>query len=150
MSKSYKATDVSGTVEEAVGVAYGEFQSLRDEMQEWADNMDSGGLSSVPKFEEVSEAADNLSNFADEEPDTPETLKAAPVKWTEMVPKRRGKGSSRAVRLDNACLALQAVIELVDELEKTEGEDKGGFQEFRDHLDDAVGQAGDVSFPGMF
>jgi exonuclease VII small subunit len=41
-------------------------QELKSEMEEWRDNMDGANMTHLPKYEEVSEAADECENVVDE------------------------------------------------------------------------------------
>lgn len=104
-------TDVSGAVEEAMG----EFQSLRDEMGEWRDNMSGGNMEHLDKFQEVESAADTLDSFADDSPDVPEALAGLACIATIMVPTRKGRGTSRAMRCSNGVSLLQAAVDALDE-----------------------------------
>ena len=108
---AYKTVITKSTIADAVSAAFGEFQSLRDEMRERADNMEEK-FSATDLYQRVSECADALDGFADEEPEMPnDDVGALDVEVAESVNRRKGKGPSRAVRCGNACAALQAVIE---------------------------------------
>lgn len=160
---AYKSVDYSSDVAGAIGDAYSEFQSLRDEMSEWRDSLEDK-LSHTQKYEEVSSAADALDGFCDDEPDVPEGLDGA-VKTTQQVSARKGRGESRAVRCSNALSLLGAAIAVVEEtIEKIDGEadektgelseeleeEKATLEELKDHLENAAQEAEGVEFPGMY
>jgi hypothetical protein len=45
-----------------------QLESLKDEMGSWRDNMSGANMEHLPKYEEVSEAADSLDNIESEAP----------------------------------------------------------------------------------
>lgn len=139
----YTTTEM--TVADAVSNAYGEFQSLRDEISDWASNMEGANMEHLPKYEEVSEARDNLENFADNEPDVPEGLQELKVTVTE-----DRKARSRAARMSNAVAHLQAVIDLCNDEEAIPENLKEDAEQFASDLDSEVSEAENVSFPGMY
>lgn len=162
MPGSYKTemrkTDVAG----AIGDAFGELQSLRDEMREWADNLENGNLGQTQKAQDVGACADSLDSVADDEPDYPEEVSGLEVGYGELVHRRKGRGPSRSVRRDNATAMLAAVIETlnghVEDLD-TDGKDEESEdqQELADKIEELVGDLQNVideaegcEFPGMF
>jgi len=167
MSKSYKSEQRKETVSTAVNIACEEINSLRDEMDEWASNMEDNNLSSTPKFDEVNEAKEALEEHADNEPEVPGEIQEDEVIFYEQVQKRKGRGPSRDVRLSNAIARLQAVVEhaqgkldaLDDDVkEGGEGDDEGQGLDLRDKYEEFIQQTqdiidsldGGVSFPSAF
>jgi class 3 adenylate cyclase len=55
---AYKSQTIDSTVGDAIAEAFGELQSLRDEMRETADNMESGGMGHMDKAQNAAAAAD--------------------------------------------------------------------------------------------
>lgn len=53
-----------------------DFEALREEMQSWRDNMEAGGMTAVPKFDEVSECCDALEAIEIPEQGTQEDFNA--------------------------------------------------------------------------
>jgi DNA repair exonuclease SbcCD ATPase subunit len=112
---SYKSETIDTTVTDAISEAFGEFQTLRDEMREGADNMENGGLGHTDKAQRWAEAADALDAFADNEVDVPDDAANLKVSATIQVQKRKGRGTSRAVRFDNAVALLETAKDAVEE-----------------------------------
>lgn len=139
--RSYLKTEPrSCSVEDALSNAFGEIESLHEEMESWKDGLEEK-LSHTPKYEQVSEACDVLENHTDA-PDVPEAASDLTVTYGETVNKNKKRGVSRATRLDNAVGALNAVVEAVqariDDLEEQQeairqeaplGEEKAGGAE---------------------
>lgn len=154
---SYKPVTTEYSVADAIANGYSELQSLRDEMQETADNMSGANMEHMPKYETASTTADTLGNFCDDEPEVPEEAGNGRIQVTEMVNKRKGRGPSRQVRLDNAVAMLEAAkahLETLQEAaEEGEGEKETGdddYQELIDKLDEDIGEASGCEFPGMY
>lgn len=67
--KKSESADVDAALEkllnqlDGIDIDVDEFESLKEEMGEWRDNMDSGGLGGTPKFEEVEEVVDALEDI---------------------------------------------------------------------------------------
>lgn len=118
---SYKPVSTEYDIGDAISEAFGEFQALRDEMRETADNMEAGNMGHMEKCQRASEAADTLDGFADNEPDVPDAAEGLRAKVTVMRQTRKGRGESRSVRCSNAVAMLQGVVdaleEKIDELE---------------------------------
>lgn len=173
MSGSYKNLETKTDLSEAISNFYSEVQSLRDEMSEWADNMESNNLGSTPKFDEVSQAKNALDGFADLEPDVPDGMNGVELVVIIQVPRRKRQNTSRAVRCGNAAAHIEAVVAWIEEekdrLEKLDFDpdlDEDGeevemseeerdaqvsaLEELRDTLQDHADQAQGVEFPGMF
>lgn len=163
MSAAYKFVQVTHTAADAVSSAYGELQALRDEMRDWADNMEGGNLGHTEKCSQVSECADTLDP-ADNEPEVPECLAATSVTYGEAVSSRKGRSPSRSTRCSNAVGALEAVKDaaatVMDGLEQrkldgelTEGKAQDAIDElqtFLDELDEAIDAGESAEFPGMY
>ena len=154
----------------------GEFSDLRDEMQEWGDNLESNGMEHLPKYEAVSEATETLDSAwtelehllgaletSLEEGKPLAALAGVEVTFTEMVP-YKGRGYPRWMRLTNSAVPLSAAVEalreVLDDIEEPEddapAEDKAkhaAAEELRNELDEIDGHLGEldaVEFPGMF
>lgn len=155
------------SVADAISEVYGEFTVLGEELREWYDNMPDGPQNGS-KGDAVSEAAEVFEGL--EEPDVPEALGVLKFKFTVVA----GRGNSRPKRRDDAVQVLDAVIQLLNELDEDMlkknqhrsarlqalnlpelGTDKaremqeaaaGLHSELEQHKDDAEG----AEFPGMF
>lgn len=162
MASSYKAEGRTGNLASVVGDAFGVLQSLRDEMREWADNLENGNLGHTQKCQDVASCADELDNVADDEPEVPASLGDLEVTYTEMVNRRKGRGPSRATQRDNATGMLEAAIQALDALEEQteeaetpENEElaealEQEIQTLRDELQNVIDTANGAEFPGMY
>lgn len=150
---SYKLVMEKCSLADAVSNGYGELQGLRDEMREWAENMEGGNLGQTTKCQDVAAVADTLDEFADNEPDVPETLGAIVVDVPLQHNKRKGRGDSRAVRCGNAVAYLRAVMDYCQEYLEDESnpqEARDAAEELADNLDNPVSEADGIEFPGMY
>jgi hypothetical protein len=139
-------------------------ESLRDEMTEWRDNMESNNMENVPKFEEVQQAAESMEN--QELPDAPEGLAAIPVTVSpgclQVSARHRHKKerTGRGWRHSEALGILEAVkdklrerIEKLQEKDEPTDAEAGGLEEAEDFLQEVEGYTDEVEgvdFPGMF
>ena len=147
-----KMTTRTSTIEGMVGDALGEVQSLRDEMREWADNMSDNNMEHLPKYDEVSECADELDSYADNEPPFPDNAPEALTKehtWEELPPKLR---QSRANRLGDAMSSLNRAVDLIQEWLDGNGEHElhDEVEQYQSELQEIIDGCEFVSFPGMY
>ncbi len=157
----YKQVPVNTDVASAVSSAFSEFSDLHDECADAASNLESGGLGSTPKYEAFTDAESELSSHTDE-PDIKDFLGEIPCTYHEAVPRRKGKGSSRATRLDNANSALSGALDALRNWEPAEylkGMESNvdalteeDLDQARDDLIQELEEHEDVSaeFPGMY
>jgi Sec-independent protein translocase protein TatA len=169
-------SDLSGAIDECRS----EVESLRDEMEEWGSNMEGNNMEHLPKYEQVTEARDNLSNGLDalEGLEVPEFLESESANYT--VDNRTRESRTRAVRLQNALNALDAAraaaqswlddddnaeLEVVEPDAEDEDDDRTPVtqdevderqaqreqaEELINELDNAEGELQNVEFPGMY
>lgn len=171
MAKRFKTVTHTGTVQGAVEGAQSEIESLFDEMEEWASNMEGNNMEHLPKYDEVNEAKDALEQAKDplDSVDIPQEVADLEVTYQEYRPYGR-KPMSRSMRLSNAQNMLSAAIDRAeqyrDELkeaddrdeedeERDEEVDNGRLNpeddfEFIDELQTSMDECDNVSFPGMF
>lgn len=164
MAKRFKSIPRTTTVEAAIEDAKAEIEALYEEMNEWAENMESNSMEGLPKYEEVTEARDALEQSKDspEEIDMdrlPQVLRDADASYTEARPYGR-KPEPRWMRLSNCVSMLHAAkdkIEAAEEernnsVEDTEQEDAEDidFETAGNAIDEAINYAEQVSFPGMY
>lgn len=149
-------------VESAVTDAIGDVQSLRDEMQDWADNMSSNNMEHLPKYEEVDAAREELDQVADSEPELPSAFPAGfvdEVKWTECHTYARSQ--SRSTRASDCSAALSAVVDHIeaffvahpDENDAVYGVTPTLFDDLREYADsiqEIIDVLDNISFPGMY
>lgn len=156
---SYKTVQEKMTIADAISAGYGELQCLRDEMRDWADNLENGNLGSTQKFQDVSDCADMLDSVADDEPDYGgvELQLAKEITVGVQQNTRKGRGPSRAVRCGNACAYMQAGVDAIEALMEDMSEAKNGdensketLEELRDHVQNAIDEASGAEFPGMY
>lgn len=115
MSKP-KAIPHTVTLANAISEGYSELQILRDEMTEWADNMEEK-LSHTTKYEAVRGAADELDQVCDGPSASPEHLLPAGLSETQIQVQtyQNPRGLSRAQRRDNATAYLETVVGLLED-----------------------------------
>jgi len=163
---SYKRVPTEFTVEEALDTL--EIEDLRDEMQEWVDNMSGTALENTSRYERAEEAASQLDavdsiNFEDIWDAIPEDcfvsseeLKAIKFTSNLYIPKSRKQHPSRAYRLSNAITHItDALQEMRDHIEnrldgKEVPEDIKEILAVIEEAESAVQDLDSVDFPGMF
>jgi hypothetical protein len=141
------------TIEDAIFEAYGELQSLGEEMREAYDNtpesLQNDGVGAAR-----GEAADNLENI--NEPEVPTLLQGEKfkMKWTVRVhpPSKR---LSRSDRRYEAVETLNQVVAFLEEIQESEGDnyssdEKQAASDFVDEVQQMIDEAENVEFPGMY
>ena len=144
-------------IADALENAFGELEQLASEMRDWYEGMPEN-FQNGDKGEQVNEAADNLEQI--QSIDLPDWLDDAELGDGSENPSRASvevwplpRRASRADRRDYAVSLLQGVKDHVDTLLYDKGEKwehKDDAESFVSELDDAIGYAEDVSFPGMY
>ena len=147
-----RATPFTNSAEDCLVGGTEDIGSLKEEMEEWASNMESNSMEHLPKYDEVNETKDALENAHSglELLTVPDALAKVMVTYTMDT---RRKAQSRAARLDNACAPLDGVLDAARAW--LEGNEHGsdGYDEvdqFADDLENALDEARNVSFPGMY
>ena len=130
------------TAANALSEAFGEFQSLAEEMADWADKIEER-FSQTEKYERVRAAQETLEQL--QEPECPAKLKDVEIEYTQGLPKSKRSGLSRADRCSNATIILDVLIEIC-----AEAEDDDELSSFADELENAKSEAEGVEFPSMF
>lgn len=147
---AYKSKLISGTVSDISG-AISDLESLAEECREIVDNA-SEGLSETQRIKTFGETADALENV--QEPEIPGCIAETCIDYTEMVPSRKGRGTSRSTRRDNAVSLLEsardAAQEFLDEEENAEHADRDEVQTFIDEVENIVSEVEGCEFPGMY
>jgi hypothetical protein len=155
------------TAEDLVGSAQGDLESLKEELESWRDNLSGTPLENTNKYQEVSDACDELESAVSElenirTEDWPEAARKLPV-----VVLRLGGSTdtSRGDRCGSACHELECTMEALDKfitdtgekIEKLQAEGKSTddidldqVTSDRDSMQSCVDTAQGVSFPGMF
>lgn len=144
-----------GTVADAISGAVSELTSLGEECREVFDNMPES-LQQGSRGEAMDSTAGTLEDV--QELDVPEVLGALACTWTESLPKRKGRGLSRAVRCGNAVTALEAAINAVqawhDEQESKQDdaseEPEVDAESLLTELEEIKDNADGCEFPGMY
>jgi hypothetical protein len=127
---------------DAVEEAMTDLEDLRDEMSDWAGNMEEK-FSHTEKYERVLEAADALEQI--QRPDVPDHLADSEIEIAQVLPRSKSKGLSRNDRRFNAISIIESVMEHLDQLEND-----SDAQTLRDELDQITSEADGVEFPGMY
>ena len=137
------------TVEAAVSAAFGELESLAEEMRSWYDNMPES-FQNAERGERVGEAADTLEQI--QAPELPKLLEERDIVEVSMYPVR--KRASRADRRDWAVglldQAASMIRTLAEELEKEEGTEDDTLEGIADEIESAKDEAEQVEFPSMY
>lgn len=156
--KGYKSVTLEATIENVLDTT--PIEDLRDEMQDWADNLSGTALENTGKYEEIEEAISQLDGVDkidfDEiwgavpegfEP-TVEEMKAICIKTSQRLPYGK-RHPSRACRLDNAVTSIRDGLE---ELRMVlDGKNEAhNILEAIDEIDDKIQELDSVDFPGMF
>lgn len=166
MAKRFKSIPRTTTAEAAFEDAKADIESLYEEMNEWAENMESNSMEGLPKYEEVCEARESLEQAKDslegvDFSSLPDALREAEVSYTEARPYGR-KPEPRWMRLSNCVSMLHAAKDAVTAAEEAEMANEGQSDEEHDQIEDidfetagnaideAINYAEQVSFPGMY
>jgi hypothetical protein len=125
---------------ELVSDAFSELESLKDELQDWYDNLPES-FQNGDKGSELQDAVSNLENLS--EPSIGEVLAGVPVFYLPPV-----EINSRSDRCADAAGRLRACVDAL------EGEENAkqleGASDLADELGGAADEAASVDFPGMY
>lgn len=152
------------TVQGAFDDAKSEVETLADEIREWCDSLESNGMEHLPKYEEVSEAAEYLEEARDTLDsvflsDLGSEVEDLPIKTSQDT---RRKAMSRSGRRGNATVllyavkdALQGVVDadrsFLPEAEKEAADEKAEeVQSALEEVGNAIDALENVCFPGMY
>lgn len=145
-----KTTERKLSIVDAVSEAFGDIESLAEEMREAYDNTPES-LQQSGVGERRGEAADNLESIS--APDVPDSLSAFEVTLVRVQrTASQMRKLSRSDRRDDAVQTLDDVIQRLDELVETGSsqEIRDDAEGLRDELDNVKSEAEAVEFPGMF
>ena len=168
-----KAIIVQSSISGLVNDFYSIAQELRDELQEWKDNIEEK-FSGTDKFSRLEEAVNTLEEFCENEPDTdlPECNEDFErTIWPSK--KKMSRADRMGEAMDSANAAVARLTELKEALEAKEearvkadldtqdaptdghpdaGEeiDPTSYDDLISDLGDHIGTAENVEFPGMF
>jgi hypothetical protein len=136
----------SETLESLFEGAKSDIEEIQQEMESWAENLESSSLANTSKCSEVREAADTLANI-----NWPDSVTWPAIKIVSLpnLSKRTGRGHRASV----AASVLTAVAEGITEyIAKTSPakEVAESLKEVADTLDDNASEIENVSFPGMY
>lgn len=154
MGKAYKSVQCDGTVS-SVEDAFSALEELGSECRELVDNVEGTGLRETGRIQTFDETASTLEGLS--APDVPECVAEVSISYHESVPARKGRGTSRAKRCQNAIAVLQAAAEAAGQwLEDTEAapedtdeEKRSEVEDFVQSLQEAVDEAEGCAFPGL-
>jgi len=138
---------VKFTLGELISGAFSDAEGLRDELQEWHDNLPEN-FQNGDKGSALEEAIGQIE--AAQQPDVPEDIADDQLTFTPAPRKRRHV--SRADRLAECSAMLVAAKEHLEEKIRNEPEhkDAADWQELVDDCDDAIAEWDNVEFPGMY
>lgn len=109
---SYKNENRKGSLADLVSNGFSELQSLAEECREIVDNA-SEGLQQTQRIQTFESTADALESLS--EPDVPDACSDIEVEYTEMVQKRKGRGTSRSTRCSNAVSMLSGCVSALEQ-----------------------------------
>ena len=167
---------VQSDVEGAFSSARDDMTDLKQEIEDWKDNLGGNNMEHLPKYEEVSECYDALDSGVStlEGIEVPEVLQGYAANYTidtrQSAQSRNGRMADAMNALDAAKSACEARLEENEALEADEAEDFDGdpdafiteemvdereaqrteVEEFQTELENAYGELENVSFPGMY
>jgi len=159
---NYKTVPTEFTVEEGLDTT--EIEGLRDEMQEWVDNMSGTNLENTSKYEMAEEAVSQLDRvgdinfdeiwdaFPENCPVKVDELKALKFTCHLFEPKSKRQHASRAYRLSNAITHIIGSLEAVEDYleDRKEEEEVKAILQAVEEIKDSVQDLDSVDFPGMF
>ena len=144
------------------GLDASEIESLRDEMQEWVDNMSGTSLENTSRYQMAEEAANQLDqvdyigleNIWEAVNNTEcltKDLKNLEYEVVIFKVKNRRQYPSRAYRLSNTISAINGALEcLKNFLEPYEADEVGDIRCAIDEVESTVQELDGVEFPGMY
>lgn len=148
MARRKKPVEHSIKINDGISHAFGAIEELKDELQNWRDNLPESKQQSG-KADELDEAIQGLEQ--DSEPEIPNAVEEWDVQYT-YAPARK---ASRADRRDEAVAILNAIAEkcqgVVEDPQGAYDEDElNEIRTFAEACSDAVTSWENVEFPGMF
>ena len=144
--EALRSAKFTTTVESLVADAFSEFESLAGELDDWYNNLPDS-FQQGDKGQQLEEAKGNLENLS--APDVSEELGELKLVY---VPSEK-PASSRSARCVEACDMIRAAIDRLAEVqddEKAATEFKQAAEELASELENAIGDAESVEFPGMY
>lgn len=130
--RSYKTEMRTGTASALVEDAVAEMNAIGEELQEWADGMPDN-LRGGDKYSTITDAADTLSSRQVDIDEFP--CDEVSIPYTIYLPKRKKRSPSREVRLGNANVMIQAVIDFYSGLDEDYSEIIGQLEELVEEVE---------------
>ena len=144
----YRPKHCTMTVREAIEAGFTEIEELGEEMREWADNMEGGGLECTSKYDTVNETADCLENVASDPAnleEVPDEVLDSEVTVVEFYRNLKRMTASRVTRASNAAAKFNVAVERF-----REHEDNEEIVQLADELENAASEIESTEFPGMY
>lgn len=172
INHEYSARFYTVSVDSAIADAQSEIYGLAEQMREWSDNMDSGGLGSTDLYDRVTDSADALEEQESQlaSLDLPSVLSgvsvtASPV-YDVWLLKGRSRQLGRGRILANTLAVLLAVVDEAELWVKPDSEikefeededtcsqmaaDNEDLEEWIQQLRDIIDELEAVEFPGAY
>lgn len=144
-----RARRFTTTVDALISDAFGEFESLRDELQEWLDGIPES-LQNGQKSDDLQTAIDTLDNL--QAPDVPTEVSSLETVYIpqEKIDSRPDRRDDAVNRLATAVDVLNDAMDDEDAEVKYTDEQKETIQQLIDDLENHIDDAEGVEFPTMF
>jgi hypothetical protein len=136
----------SDDMESAVSEAFSEICSLAEEAREIVDNAPDG-LRESERIQTFEQTADTLESLG--EPEVSAVISTVPVCCTLALPKRKGRGLSRASRMGNAISIIDGCMEALNAIPEKDVRHAAAL-DLHGELEAAMSEAEGCEFPGMF
>lgn len=142
---AYKMVTCSNSVRSLIADGVSQLEELASECREMVDNA-SEGLAETQRIQTFGETADALEGISEPDmPDELDTVLDTVVAFSESVPTRKGRGTSRSVQRDNAVSMLSAAVEALQDVDDNEAAD-----ELATEVQNIIDEAEGCEFPGMY
>ena len=165
--RTYKLAPSTVSLTDALSSFQG-VEDLREQMNEWRENMEGASMEHMPKYEEVQECCETLDCYDELETSANELetlvdglkvrgpsggrvlLTAANITTTDMVP-YKGRGEPRWMTLSNSITPVQAACQYIEEhVDEDDSEQHAEVLATARAITDLCEQLEGAEFPGMF
>ncbi len=147
MARKIEMQKYESTVEGAIDDAMSAFEELGSECREVCDNMPES-LQSTDRYSTLDETANELEYLS--APDVPECVSGLTVTFSYKPQRRMSRSDRRHEAIRTIEAAKDAAQEWLDDEANAEHDQRDEVETLVSEIDDIVGTAENVEFPGMF